>query len=300
MINYGNSNIKEIINGSVKILTESKTYTVGGGGGFSKLSDALAKALEYISVKNNCNINIILKSGYKLNEQIILRNALANHINILSEDDEVLLNNFDTEKYIFMFYGCKAPNIKIMVNAIGTKAKGWYFRESSVTMVPSTSNAYKYGIKNCYKNAVLSLSSKIVISKYSFTNNGNNLDGTQEQSLLYCNDQGELTGFDLKLDNNGSENCNGWLYYCGYGSKMTLTNTSITNNKSAANILNNNNSYMNLQYPNFTGSKAANLLLCYNGAHTNITGRNVTNCTWSKYELPFATNTVTANGIIHA
>ncbi|QXO06082.1 hypothetical protein [Campylobacter phage CJLB-10] len=32
MINYGNSNIKEIINGSVKILTESKTYTVGGGG----------------------------------------------------------------------------------------------------------------------------------------------------------------------------------------------------------------------------------------------------------------------------
>ncbi|QPX65318.1 receptor binding protein 2 [Campylobacter phage F372] len=57
---------------------------------------------------------------------------------------------------------------------------------------------------------------------------------------------------------------------------------------------------MNLQYPNFTGSKAANLLLCYNGAHTNITGRNVTNCTWSKYELPFATNTVTANGIIHA
>lgn len=38
MINYGNSNIKEIINGSVKILTESKTYTVGGGGGGGSLN----------------------------------------------------------------------------------------------------------------------------------------------------------------------------------------------------------------------------------------------------------------------
>ncbi|AET34355.1 hypothetical protein CaPhCPX_gp058 [Campylobacter phage CPX] len=44
MINYGNSNIKEIINGSVKILTESKTYTVGGGGGVLQIIRCFSKS----------------------------------------------------------------------------------------------------------------------------------------------------------------------------------------------------------------------------------------------------------------
>ncbi|WGA02258.1 receptor binding protein 2 [Campylobacter phage vB_Cj_QDYZ] len=44
MINYGNSTIKEIINGSVKILTESKTYTVGGGGGVLQIIRCFSKS----------------------------------------------------------------------------------------------------------------------------------------------------------------------------------------------------------------------------------------------------------------
>ncbi|EOV7148148.1 hypothetical protein ACOQ7M_001605, partial [Campylobacter jejuni] len=103
---------------------------------------------------------------------------------------------------------------------------------------------------------------------------------------------------DSKLDNNGSF-VNGWLYYCGYNSRLSLVNCSCTNNKSNYNILNNNNSYINAQSSNFTGSRGNYLLRSYNGAQTNLGGVNTASCTWSNTELPFTVNTVTRDGIIY-
>ena len=281
-----------------KILVDNINWTVGKGGNFDKLSDALSEACKYITINNTYKIVITLKSGYKLNEKIKLFNSLASHITITSEDDEVTVDYDPLEDYLFNFTSCIAPQLSCLFNAEGTTAKGMYFLNSYARMSALNGNQHKFGFINLKMRAVTADNSKVVLRGYNLSENGKNLNTEINQDILFATSNSELTIFDGKLDNNGSL-VNGWLYYCGYNSRLSLLNGSCTNNKSNYNILENNNSYINVQYSNFTGSKGNYLLRGFNGSQTNLNGITTKSCTWSKAELPFTVNTVTKDGIIY-
>lgn len=72
-----------------KLLTENLEWTVGTGGKFTNLNDALSEALKY----NKSNIIVIkLKSGFVFNEKIVFSNANFNNVIIRSEDAIVKVN----------------------------------------------------------------------------------------------------------------------------------------------------------------------------------------------------------------
>lgn len=72
-----------------KLLTQNLEWTVGTGGKFTKISDALNEALKY----NKSNIIVIkLKSGFVFNEKIVFSNANFNNVIIRSEDAIVKVN----------------------------------------------------------------------------------------------------------------------------------------------------------------------------------------------------------------
>lgn len=291
-------NIITELSEKAKLLTQNLEWTVGTGGKFSKLSDALSEACKYITINDTYKIVITLKSGYRLNEKIVLINKLASHITITSEDDKVYVDYDPLEDYLFKFIGCDALHIACLFDATGTTAKGVNFLNSYAKMLALDSNKHKYGFINLKKNAVVSENSKVALMGYNLSENGKNLDTTINQDILYVTTNGELSLSDCKLDNNGSL-VNGWLYYSGYNSRLSIVNCSCTNNKSNYNILNNNNSYINAQATNFTGSTGNYLLRSFNGGSTNLQGINTASCTWSQAELPFTANTVTKDGIIY-
>lgn len=286
------------LNKKPKLLTENLTWEVGSGGTYTKLSEALSEACKYITISNTYTITVVLKSGYKLNEKIVLINKLASHITIKSEDEQVRVDYDPLENYLFTFIGCVAPQLSCLFDAEGTTAKGIYFLNSYAKMLALNTDKHKFGFINLKKNAVVVENSKVILSGYNISENGKNLNTAINQDILYISSNGELSLSDCKLDNNGSL-VNGWLYYCGYNSRLALVNCSCTNNKSNYNILNNNNSYINAQGSNFTSSKGNFLLRSFNGAQTNLAGVNTTSCTWSNAELPFTANTVTKDGIIY-
>ncbi|HEF3286726.1 TPA: hypothetical protein R9A35_000002 [Campylobacter jejuni] len=102
-----------------KILTQNLEWTVGEGGKFTNLNDALSEALKY----NKSNIiTIKLKSGFIFNEKIVFSNASFNNVIISSEDDIVKVNPnnavfSDTSvSYLFLSNYSITPIIDIKVD----------------------------------------------------------------------------------------------------------------------------------------------------------------------------------------
>ncbi|EDO9117310.1 hypothetical protein GKB13_08145 [Campylobacter coli] len=102
-----------------KLLTENLEWTVGTGGKFTNLNDALSEALKY----NKSNIiTIKLKSGFVFNEKIVFSNANFNNVIIRSEDAIVKVNPnnavfSDTSvNYLFLSNYSITPIIDIKVD----------------------------------------------------------------------------------------------------------------------------------------------------------------------------------------
>lgn len=102
-----------------KLLTENLEWSVGTGGKFTNLNDALSEALKY----NKSNIIVIkLKSGFVFNEKIVFSNANFNNVIISSEDDIVKVNPnnavfSDTSvSYLFLSNYSTTPIIDIKVD----------------------------------------------------------------------------------------------------------------------------------------------------------------------------------------
>lgn len=86
--------VNAALSGSVKPLTMSLNYTVGAGGQFETINDALVAAGTYKANKRNDGsshiITIKLLSGFVVQEQILLNHgADFSHVFITSEDDVV-------------------------------------------------------------------------------------------------------------------------------------------------------------------------------------------------------------------
>lgn len=101
------------------LLTQNLEWTVGTGGKFTNLNDALGEALKY----NKSNIIIIkLKSGFVFNEKIVFSNANFNNVIIRSEDDIVKVNpnnavfSNTSVNYLFLANYSIAPIIDIKVD----------------------------------------------------------------------------------------------------------------------------------------------------------------------------------------
>lgn len=104
---------------SAKLLTENLTWTVGSGGKFTNLNDALGEALKY----NKSNIiTIKLKSGFVFNEKIVFSNANFNNVIISSENDIVKVNPNNAvfsdklTNYLFLSNYSTTPIIDIKVD----------------------------------------------------------------------------------------------------------------------------------------------------------------------------------------
>lgn len=112
-------NIITELSEKAKLLTQSLEWTVGEGGKFTNLNDALSEALKY----NKSNIiTIKLKSGFVFNEKIVFSNANFNNVIIRSEDDIVKVNPnnavfSDTSvNYLFLANYSITPIIDIKVD----------------------------------------------------------------------------------------------------------------------------------------------------------------------------------------
>ncbi|HEA6929048.1 TPA: hypothetical protein RXJ07_000713 [Campylobacter lari] len=91
--------IEESLKNKADLLTENLEWTVGSGGNYSKLSEALIEASKYNPL--NYRIAITLKRGYKLSEALTIYNLY--NVTITAEDTEVLVDdsNLVDENYIF-------------------------------------------------------------------------------------------------------------------------------------------------------------------------------------------------------
>lgn len=86
------------LNKKSKLLTKSLNLTVGAGGDFTKISDALNEALKYSPAKigaGNYLVKIILKDGFVINEQIKCIGINVGFVSIETEtpDTEVIVEN---------------------------------------------------------------------------------------------------------------------------------------------------------------------------------------------------------------
>lgn len=81
------SSINEVNNTTPKLLTKNLTWSVGTGGKFTTLREALNEAMKY---SRNFDITLKLKSGFIWNQSIAIYNKNLSGIVIESEDHEVI------------------------------------------------------------------------------------------------------------------------------------------------------------------------------------------------------------------
>lgn len=106
------SNYGSLAANTPKLLTGNLTWNVGSGGDYEDLQTALNETTNYFSI-NNYYINIKLKTGYVLNQQINYSYSNFGHVIISSESE----NKYDVDilsgKIIFSFNKCITPTISI-------------------------------------------------------------------------------------------------------------------------------------------------------------------------------------------
>ncbi|MCW1675657.1 hypothetical protein OLS47_01400 [Campylobacter jejuni] len=122
------NNYNSLLTGSAKLLTQNLTWTVGSGGDYENLTDALNEASKY---KNAYlfNINIILKSGYNITNRIIFNNGDYSYITLSSEDDIVNYTGSDVT-FIKITNFSKSPIINTKFSGVGTSGKDGCIIES--------------------------------------------------------------------------------------------------------------------------------------------------------------------------
>lgn len=114
-----------------KLLTQNLEWSVGVGGKFTNINDALSEASKYLKVHKVTGslITLKLKSGFVFNEKIHIQNNDLNFVIIESEDTEVGINAsssvFGSSETSVLFSGnyAKLPVLRIMVD-LDTKSAG--------------------------------------------------------------------------------------------------------------------------------------------------------------------------------
>ncbi|EAI8624616.1 hypothetical protein A9M93_05395 [Campylobacter lari] len=105
-----------------KLLTQNLELTVGGGGKFTKISDALKEAYKY-KLSIGSTINIKLKSGFVWNEMVRVDNKDLSYISISSEDPEVtadgnIMTSPNSNQYFLSLFNSRGLIFNVLLNCI--------------------------------------------------------------------------------------------------------------------------------------------------------------------------------------
>ncbi|EAH6869440.1 hypothetical protein AB5E60_000872 [Campylobacter coli] len=206
--------IEENLKNKANLLTENLEWTVGSGGNYSKLSEALIAASKYNPL--NYTIEITLKRGYKLSEALIINSANLGFVIIKAEDTEVLVDDsglVDTN-YIFSFYNSFSPAIDFSAKYIGSKKINFVLSDKSLVFIKPTR-----GCSGFNRSIVSGLGGYIVANRTYVEN--------CKQWGYYANG-GDLDCVEAELKNISASTME-FLIYSGYNGRTIASNIKFTN-----------------------------------------------------------------------
>lgn len=146
----------------VKLLTKNLEWTVGTGGDFTDLQEAIYEASKYLPNGKNI-ITLKLKAGFVLDKQINIINLDLRHCILSSEDSEVAISPSLNEN-VFVINNSYSLIINVLFNYSGnTNNKIFFTLNNSYLKI----NANK-GVKNAY-NAIYAWESKINCGSADFS-----------------------------------------------------------------------------------------------------------------------------------
>src|SRR5690625_1253854 len=124
------SQLAQIDENKAGILNESLLYTIGEGGDFNTLNEALTQLSRIKTSHINEGYDIELKflSGYVVREQTFIRNIDLSYITLTSEDSEVFV---DITGNIIRAINAKAPNINVLFNMDKKGSTGLHLERNS-------------------------------------------------------------------------------------------------------------------------------------------------------------------------
>ncbi|ECR5293020.1 hypothetical protein F1L64_08030 [Campylobacter coli] len=143
-----------------QLLTERLKWTVGTGGTYLTLKQALDEACKYKALPSS-SITISLKSGYTVNEPIAYAGVDLGFVTITSENNEEIDSSVS-----FSFYDSAVPRIDVVFNMIEKNKAAFFIR--CLNSLTITSNG---GFKNLSKAYITN--SFVYINAKALTFNGN-------------------------------------------------------------------------------------------------------------------------------
>ena len=113
--------INEVNSTTPKLLTKELTLTVGAGGDFEDLKDAIDEALRY--KKNRHSIVITIKTGHIVRKPIVFYSTDLSYINIISEvpAEEILVSResaISKTRGFYTFMAFRQGSVSPMINCI--------------------------------------------------------------------------------------------------------------------------------------------------------------------------------------
>lgn len=266
-----------LLTSSPKLLTENLTWTVGSGGDYENLTDALKEACKYVNILN-FNITITIKTGYNFaNDNIIISGVDLSFV-IIDFESQLDCNN---SSYCLYFNYCKAPYFKLNLNAPSNTAQIIRFNQSSCYC--EINGNYNLIFEADYGSNVIISSGSI-----NFTNKNSSF-------VSLSTSRGSLMLFKTAVSISGNVS-SGYLFGADIGSR----------------ILKNGGGSVNLQITGDGGFLTA-LSSCFDGFNGTINstsslpvyklsrgsiGYDYSTITGTASKYNIAVNTVTSNGII--
>ncbi|EDP2938643.1 hypothetical protein GJ234_07520 [Campylobacter jejuni] len=262
---------------SAKLLTGNLTWTVGSGADYENLTDALKEACKYVNILN-FKITITIKTGYDFaNDNIIISGVDLSFV-IIDFESQLVCNN---SSYCLIFNYCKAPYLKLNLNAPSNTAQIIRFNQSSCyceingnynlifeadygSNVIVSSGSINFTNKNSHLISLSAIRGSLVIFKNTVLISGNVSSG-------YVFD----TSIGSRILKNGGNNVN--LQITGNGGFLTAISSYFDGFSGTINSTSSSPVY-----------KLSRGSIGYD--YSTITG------TAPKYNI--AVNTVTSNGII--
>lgn len=253
-LELGNHTYKELIsevNNKAVLLTENIEFTVGSGTEtsthFNTLGKALNKCLKYRSF-NNFKIVVKLKSGFILNEKNIFSFCDFSHVEINSEDEEVMVHN--NSGIFFTLHKCKDLKLNVLFNLQNVNQYDDTYHTTPFIYCSMSSLELSKGVKNAKNDVIVSWNSLISSSNCKFLNCTSpaimhvwqsvvNVENCDFSGFTGKNLFNSITMSDVTLTGSKYDNCRptGPLLNVGYfGRIVSLENSKIGFSGTATNI----------------------------------------------------------------
>lgn len=226
-----------------KLLTQKLEWTVGSGGNFEDLQEALLEAAKYFSI--GLKITITIKNGTVLQNNININTCNLGHTIIKSENNHEVQYNGDNIK----FTNCIPPFIQCIFKSL--KEDSYVAMDNCINLyIGDADTSKKSGFKNFSLVQVLECSG-VYLNNFIFESS--NSANAKYSSRLYLRNCSSIDAnrVDLILKLNGSETDVNAVRILSCNFDTSLFNLEIVStNTSKSNIMNILNS--NLKFSNFT------------------------------------------------